>query len=160
MERDSRRGRAAAAREARAAARQRSPTALLQLFAAAIAAARGIRARILVWQPIARPRASCFLPTSPRLDRAAGGTFPFSPAAIEAAHAQWTTDWLAWSCAHDAEYKLKATIAAHELTAQGAGGMRPRTSWTRSNARNSICTSADMPEYVRVAKALQALIAP
>src|SRR5262249_15319739 len=94
-----------AAREARSLDRT---AALLRLCAPGIAAARDDRRAYLVCQPIAKAARQLFPAEAAALDRAAGATFPFAQADIQAAHAQWTTDWLAWERAHDAEYKLIA----------------------------------------------------
>src|SRR4051794_41889910 len=73
----------------------------------------------LVWQPIAKLARQLLPAEAAALDRAAGATFPFSAADLQAAHAQWTTDWLAWERAHDPEDKLKATMAAAGMAAAG-----------------------------------------
>ena len=54
-------------------------------------------------------------------------TFPFTTEQIQAAHSQWTADWLAWERTHDYDYKLKAAAAEHELAASvGSPIMRAR----------------------------------
>jgi hypothetical protein len=131
---------------------------LLTLFAPALAASQRDPRAFLVWQPIARATRQLFPEEFARLDRATGGTFPFSPQQIEAAHAQWTADWLAWELAHDSEYRLKATIAEHELTTQGAGIARARLDAIEREKLDLY--QRRYAEYVRTAKALQALIAP
>ena len=99
----------------------------------ACAARRGTRSR--------RASRQLFPAEFAALDRAAGGTFPFTTEQIQAAHAQWTADWLAWERAHDAEYKLKAAVAR----ARVGGGRVQRWSRargsTRSSAKSSICIS-------------------
>src|SRR5262245_4654553 len=91
---------------------------LLEIFAtfapASSAAAEDPRA-ILVWEPLARTARRLFPEEFEQLDRAAGVAFPFGRERIEAAHAQWTADWLAWEAAHDAEFKSKAAIVQEEL---------------------------------------------
>src|SRR5690348_4254717 len=79
-----------AMREANASDRAAS---LLQLFAPAIAAARLDPRAYLVWQPVAITARRLFPDACAALERASGGPFPFAPADIQAAHAQWTTDW-------------------------------------------------------------------
>ena len=81
-------------------------TTLLAVFAPAVAAAQQDPRAILVWQPMAQAARNLYPDEFAALDRAAGAAFPFSKERIEAAHAQWTTDWLAWEHAHDIEYKL------------------------------------------------------
>ena len=143
-----------AARDARS--RERI-MALLQLFAPAIAAAEDDPRAFLVWQPIAKTARALFPDECAAIDRAAGGTFPFTSEQIQAAHAQWTADWLAWERAHDAEYKLKALQAQAEIAAGTA------TDAARGKADAIEHEKLDRyqrryAEYVRVAKALQALI--
>src|SRR4051812_18211255 len=87
---------------------------LLTLFAPAIAAAHRDPRALLVWQPLATASRQLFPEELASLDRAIGATFPFSRNQIEAAHSQWTADWLAWELAHDTEYKLKAFTAEHD----------------------------------------------
>jgi len=142
-----------AAREETARDRE---SALLALFAPAIAAAQADPRAYLVWQPIAKIARQMFPTESAALDRAAGGTFPFTAEQIQAAHAQWTADWLAWERLHDAEYKLKAAHAASELaTANDAGVARGKVDAIEREKLDLY--QRRYSEYVRVAKALQAL---
>ena len=142
-----------AERDARAAARTLS---LIELFAPAIAAAQQDPRLYLVWQPVAKLARQLLPAEAAAIDRAAGATFPFSAADLQAAHAQWTTDWLAWERAHDAEYKLKATIAAAELAASGNSDVaRGKLDAVENEKLDRY--QRRYAEYVRVAKALQAL---
>jgi hypothetical protein len=142
-----------AAREARAAMRTLS---LVELFAPAMAAAQQDPRMYLVWQPIAKLARELLPAEAAAIDRAAGATFPFTAADLQAAHAQWTADWLAWERAHDAEYKLKATIAAAELAASGnADVARGKVDAVENEKLDRY--QRRYAEYVRVAKALQAL---
>jgi hypothetical protein len=142
-----------AARDARAAARTLS---LIELFAPAIAAAQQDPRMYLVWQPIAKLARQLLPAEAAAIDRAAGASFPFSAADLQAAHTQWTTDWLAWERAHDAEYKLKATIAAAELAASGNSDVaRGKLDAVENEKLDRY--QRRYAEYVRVAKALQAL---
>lgn len=130
---------------------------LLALFAPAVGAAALDPRAILVWQPLAHMARQMFPSEFAQLDAAAGGTFPFSQDRLQAAHAQWTTDWLGWERTHDAEYKLRAAEVEQEMAAAGASPV--------------LCARLDAveqeklelyqrryAEYVRVAKALQALV--
>jgi len=126
------------------------------VFAPAVAAAYNDPRAYLVWQPIARTARQLFPAESAALDRAAGGAFPFTPDAIQAAHAQWTTDWLAWERAHDAEYKLKAAQAQAEFAASG-GSDAARARADAIEREKLDLYQRRYAEYVRVAKALQAL---
>jgi hypothetical protein len=142
-----------AAREESARARM---VALVDLLAPALAAAQQDPRAYLVWHPIAKLARQLFPAESAALDRAAGGTFPFTAADLQAAHAQWTTDWLAWERAHDAEYKLKAAAAAAELAASSTSDVaRGRLEAVENEKLDRY--QRRYAEYVRVAKALQAL---
>ena len=128
---------------------------LLSLFAPALSAAQRDPRAFLVWQPIAKAARQLFPEEFASLDRATGGTFPFTRERIEAAHAQWTADWLAWELAHDTEYKLKTAVAAHELAAQPGSVARARLEAIEREKLDLY--QRRYAEYVRTAKALQAL---
>ena len=137
-------------------ARGRAAT-LLALLATGRAAAQSDPRALLVWQPIAAIARQLFPDEAAALDRANGGTFPFTSEQIQAAHAQWTTDWLAWERSHDAEYKLKAAHASAELALSGQSEV------ARGKADAIEREKLDLyqrryAEYVRVAKALQSLL--
>jgi hypothetical protein len=142
-----------AAREESSRARM---LALVELFAPARTAAQQDPRAYLVWHPIATLARQVFPTETAALDRATGGTFPFSTADLQAAHAQWTTDWLAWERAHDAEYKLKAAEAAAQLAASGPSDVaRGKVEAVENEKLDRY--QRRYAEYVRVAKALQAL---
>lgn len=129
---------------------------LLSLFAPAIAATQQDPRAFLVWQPIAKAARQLYPEEFATLDRAMGGTFPFTHERIEAAHSQWTADWLAWEHAHDTEYKLKAAVAERELTEQG-GTSVARARLDAVEREKLELYQRQYAEYVRTAKALQAL---
>jgi hypothetical protein len=131
---------------------------LLALFAPALTETQHDPRAFLVWQPIARAARQLFPEEFAALDRATGSPFPFPPARIEAAHAQWTADWLAWELAHDTEYKLKAVVAEHDITAQG-GSPAARARLDAIEREKLDLYQRRYADYVRTAKALQALIA-
>jgi hypothetical protein len=141
---------------------------LLRLLSPAIGAAQSDPKSLLGWQPLANVARQLFPAELDTLDRAANGTFPFSKAQIEAAHAQWTTEWLAWERAHDAEYKLKASALEQELAALSSSessSFSPGGSSSIVRARLDAVEREKLEtyqrrysEYVRVAKALQGLI--
>ena len=117
-------GAAQIVREMRAAREQAAHSrglAIVQLFAPALAAVQDDPRALLVWQPLARAVRQLFPLESAAIDRASGGAFPFGREMMTAAHARWTSDWLAWERTHDTEYKLKAAVAAG-----GARGGRRR----------------------------------
>jgi hypothetical protein len=130
---------------------------LLTLFAPAITLTQQDPRAFLVWQPIAAAARQLFPEEFARLDRASGATFPFPGERIEAGHAQWTADWLAWELAHDTEYKLKAAVAQHELAAQGGAGVA-RARVDAIEREKLDLYQRRYAEYIRTAKALQALM--
>jgi hypothetical protein len=132
---------------------------LLAIFAPAISAASADPQALLVWQPLARTARKLFPEAFATLDAAAGGPFPFSKEQIEAAHARWTADWLAWELAHDATYKLKVAEVEHELAASG-GSPVVRARLDAIEREKLDLYQRRYAEYIRVAKAIQALTAP
>ena len=130
---------------------------LLTLFAPAFAAVQKDPRALLVWQPVARAARQLYPEAFATLDRATGGRFPFTQDRIEAAHSQWTADWLAWELAHDTEYKLKAAVAQHELAAESAAGVL-RTRLDAIEREKLGLYQRRYADYVQTAKALQALL--
>jgi hypothetical protein len=127
---------------------------LLSLFAPAIAAASDQSRLLLTWQPLAASARALYPAEFELLDTAAGSRFPFSPAFIEAAHAQWSADWLAWERTHDADYKLKAAMVEAEMSAAG----NPAIGRARLEAveREKLeLYQRRYAEYVRISKGLE-----
>jgi len=137
------------------ASRDRALT-ILHAFAPGIEAARADPRALLVWQPLARTARKLFPAECSALDAAAGGSFPFSRDQLQAAHARWTTEWLAWERAHDAEYKDRAAVAEHEFAASRTPAARARVDAIEREKLDRY--QQRYQEYVQVAKALQALI--
>ena len=109
----------------------------------------------MTWVPLARAARQLLPAEFALLDAAAGGPFPFSAERIQAAHAQWTAEWLSWERAHDAEYKLKAAVLDRELAAGESAMARARL---EAVEREKIdLYQRRYQEYVQIAKALQAL---
>jgi hypothetical protein len=130
---------------------------LLRMFASGAAAAAEDPRALLTWQPFASTARHLFPDDFAELDRAAGGTFPFSREQIEAAHARWSTDWLAWEQTHDAEYKLKAAVAEEELRASpGSSVLRARVESVEREKLERYQRRYE--EYTRVSKALRNLM--
>jgi hypothetical protein len=121
--------------------------ALMALFAPAIESAEQDPRALIVWEPIARHARTVAAAEMATLERALGVPFPFPPDAVQGAHARWTADWLAWEQTHDAEYKLKAKEAASD---RAKLDLVEREKLDRYQRRYQ--------EYVRVSKALQALM--
>lgn len=130
---------------------------LLKLFAPGMAAAADDPRALLTWQPLASTARAMFPDDFAELDRAAGATFPFSRDQIEAAHARWSTDWLAWERTHDAECKLKAAAAEEELRASpGSSVLRARVENVEREKLERYQRRYE--EYTRVSKALKKLM--
>ena len=130
---------------------------LFELFTPSIHAERDPRA-ILIWEGHARRARAMFPNEFAALDTAAGGTFPFDKGRLQAAHAQWTADWLAWERMHDAEYKLKAAALEQELAAAGGNPSAIARARLEAVEREKLdAYQRRYQEYVQVAKALQAL---
>lgn len=131
-------------------------TELLATFAPAVGAAEADPRAILAWQPLARTARQLFPEEFALLDGASGGRFPFPPDRVQAAHARWTADWLSWERTHDAEYKLKAASLEHELAASG-GSPIVRARLDAVDREKLDLYQRRYEEYIRVARALQAL---
>jgi hypothetical protein len=127
---------------------------LMALFAPGMTAAADDSRAILTWQPLAATARKIFSADFAALDQATGKRFPFSADDIEAAHARWSADWLAWERTHDAEYKLKAAEVEVELE-QGAPNGRARLDAVEREKLELY--QRKYADYVRVSKALQAL---
>jgi hypothetical protein len=143
-------------RAAREEAARGRMLAILQTLAPGVGAAHADPRALLVWQPLARVARQAFPTETAALDRAAGGTFPFTPDQIQAAHARWTTEWLAWERLHDAEFKQKAAEVEQEITASG-GSAAARARLDTVEREKLDLYQRHYQEYVQVAKALQAL---
>ena len=129
---------------------------LLATFAPAAGAAAGDPRAILVWHPLARMARQLFPEEFALIEQAAGCAFPFSHDRLQSAHAQWTADWLAWERTHDAEYKLKAAVVEQDIAVAGSSAvLRARLDAVESEKLDLY--QRRYQEYVRVAKALQAL---
>ena len=146
-----------AIRSARVDAMNDRALQLLGLFAPAMVAAERDPRALLVWQPLARRARAMFAEEFARLDRAAGGTFPFSADQLQATHARWTADWLAWERTHDAEYKVKAAIVEQEISTSGTS-LLARARLDAIEREKLDLYQRRYEEYIRVAKALQTLV--
>jgi hypothetical protein len=148
---------AASLHEAR---RQEQIHAQLALFAPAIAAVHHDPRQLLVWQPLAKAGRALFPEAFAALDRATGGAFPFTKEHIQAAHAKWSAEWLAWERAHDAEFSLKAAEVQHDIDRSGqtAALASPllRTRLAAIEQEKLERYQHRYEEYVKTAKALAA----
>jgi hypothetical protein len=130
---------------------------ILAAFVPAVGAAQADPRAVLLWQPLARTARQLFPDEFAALDRASGATFPFSDEIVQAAHARWTADWLAWEGTHDAEYKVKAATLEHELAASGGSPIvRARLDAVEREKLDRYQRRYE--EYIRVSKALQAVM--
>lgn len=140
-------------RAAREDARRARALSILDAFTPAIAQAQSDPRALVVWEPLARAARTLMPDEFAALDRATGGRFPFSPERVQAAHAQWTADWLAWERAHDFEYKRKAAEAERR-----SGDAADTRAAVESIEREKLDRyQRRYEEYIRIAKALQAL---
>jgi hypothetical protein len=114
---------AAAAREVREDATRQRALQLLALLAPGAVAARDDPKALLAWYPVADLARRLFPAECTALDQAAGAPFPFGAAQIEDAHTRWTSAWLAWEAAHDAEFKLRTATLEQELGSAAATGV-------------------------------------
>jgi hypothetical protein len=133
------------------------PLQVLSAFAAAPAAAAADPRAILVWEPLARMARQIYADEFAQLDRALGAAFPFGADRIQSAHSQWTADWLAWERTHDAEYKLKAAAVEADLMRSDESTL-VRARLEAVEREKLDLYQRRYTEYVRVAKALQALL--
>lgn len=144
-------------RASRADATRARALTILQAFAPGVEAARADPRALLVWQALARSVRQLFPTECAALDAAAGGSFPFTREQVQAAHSRWTSDWLAWERAHDADYKDRAAVAEHDLAAShGSPAARARVDAIEREKLDLY--QRRYQDYVQVAKALQALI--
>jgi hypothetical protein len=129
---------------------------VLAAFSPAVAAAQSDPRAMLTWAPLARSARAIAPAEFAAIEGASGAAFPFGDAQVQAAHAQWSADWLAWERTHDAEYKLKAAMVERELDASG-GSPAVRARLDAVEGEKLDLYQRRYAEYVRVAKALQAL---
>jgi hypothetical protein len=127
---------------------------LLSVFGPAIARVRKDPRALLVWEPLARTARRVFPEAFAALERN-GGTFPFTIAEIREAHDRWTGEWLTWERNHELEYRLKAAAAEEQLSRGDRGAaLRQAEALEREKLDRY---QRRYEEYIRVAKALQAL---
>ena len=148
---------AKAVRATREEATRTRAASLLATFASGVEAAEDDPRAMLVWEPLARMARQIWPEEFALLDRPGAGAFPFGRERLQAAHARWTTEWLAWERTHDAEYKLKAAVAEHELVAAG-GAPHARAKLDAVESEKLDRYQRRYEEYIRVSKALQALL--
>jgi len=144
--------------EARQRRRDAVLIGLLSSFGPAVVEGKRDPHSLVAWAEVARTARLVFPDAFCRLDNAAGGRFPFSPTSIDAAHARWTADWLAWERQHDLEYKNRANQAEGDVLATDREGSEELRSRLAAITQEKLQTYQDRYEhYVRVGKAIAAL---
>ena len=132
---------------------------MIQTFGAAQAAAQHDARQLLAWHPIAEASRKLFPAAFAAIDGATGARFPFSKELVERAHAKVSSEWLAWEKAHDEEYRIKAAAAEQEIAAaSGEPAALARARLDRIQHEKIERYQQRYEEYVRTAKALQALL--
>ncbi len=137
---------------------------ILTLFRSSLEQAAADPRALVTWAPLASAARALFPADCAELDRAFGGRFPFSDDDIQRAHGRWTADWLAWERTHDGVYKLKAAEARAALAAatamNDAQAEAARARVDDVEREKLEIYQRRYEEYVRTAKALQALQSP
>jgi hypothetical protein len=129
---------------------------LIALFSPGVGAVHGDPRELLVWQPLAATARKLFPAEFAALDQASGRSFPFGVEQIEAAHARWSADWLAWERTHDADYKLKAAQIEADIASEGGSALgRARLDAVEREKLDTYQRRYE--EYARVSKALRVL---
>jgi len=133
--------------------------AIVQTFGAAQAAVLNDPRQLVAWYPLADANRTLFPAAFAALDQATGARFPFPKEAVERAHARISSDWLAWERAHDEEYRLKGAAAEQEIArSTGDAATLARAHLDRVQHEKIDRYQQRYEEYVRTAKALQALL--
>jgi hypothetical protein len=134
----------------------------LVMFAPAIAAVQRDPRELLVWYPLAQTSRRLFPAAFAELDKAAGGTFPFTKDFVQSAHAKCSADWLAWERAHDAEFSVRAAEVQHEIERSGQSAVHAspllRSRLAAIEQQKLERYQHRYEEYVKTAKALAAFV--
>ena len=145
-------------REFRQRRREELLVRITAVFAPAIAQAKTDPRGLVAWAEVSRVARKLFPEAFHRLDAASEGRFPFSAELVEAVHAKWTSEWLAWERQHDLEYKRRTSVAEAELGRVGetdAATVRARLAAIEQEKLQTYQERYE--EYVRVGKAIAAL---
>lgn len=144
--------------ELRQARRERILLHLLATFGPAIVTGRKDPEMFIAWSQLAETARALFPGSFRSFDAAVAGRFPFSQEVIEAAHARWTADWLAWERQHDIEYKNKAAVVEIALeTASESDRPSLRAQLAVVTEEKLRTYQARYEGYVRIGKAIAAL---
>ena len=138
--------------------RERLLADLVEMFGPVVARGREHPRDLVGWAAVARATRQLFPEACGELDAAAGGRFPFSAGLVEAAHARWTAEWLAWERQHDLDYKRKADAAEATLDrAEGDAASHARAQLAAIEQEKLQLYQQRYEEYVLVGKALAAI---
>ena len=129
---------------------------LLAFLAPALARVREDPAALVDWHRAADVTRALFPEDAAALDRAAGNRYPFTPADVQDAHARWSSAWLAWERANDIAYKTR--LATLQSETARAGEAVPRITLEALEQERLDVYQRRYADYVRVSKALQALL--
>ena len=144
--------------EQRRQRREQLVISLLGLFGPVMARGRHDPRELVAWSGAATTARRLFPDACAALDRAMEDRFPFSNEFVEAAHARWTVEWLAWERQHDTEYKNRA--ASLEATLEGAapdGGRRVRAELAAIEQEKLQTYQRRYEDYVRVGHMLASM---
>jgi hypothetical protein len=145
-------------RESRLQRQEQVLIQLLKMFAPAIVRARENPCEMVAWSDAARGARTSFPDAFRKLEAVNGARYPFSHEMVEEAHAQWTTQWLAWEQKHDLEYKQKAGVVEQEVDrADAAQAALTRTRLEAIQDEKLQKYQQRYEHYVKVSKALAAL---
>lgn len=146
-------------RELRQQRHEGAVQSILQTFGPAQASVLHDPKQLLAWHPLAEATRRLFPAAFQALDVATGARFPFSKELVERTHAKVSSEWLAWEKAHDEEYRIKAAAAEQELAGvAGDAAALARARLDRIQHEKIERYQQRYEEYVRTAKALQALL--
>ena len=149
---------AAALLEMRRRRRDQILTALLSTFGPAVAKVQVEPRELVAWASVAKTARALFPDAFKELDVARGARFPFPETVIDATHARWTSQWLAWECEHDLEYKQRASQVEAELERASAEDTPRLHSQLASIEQEKFQRYQQRyEEYVRVGKAMSEL---
>ena len=151
-------GAGAALIEMRRRRRDEILTSLLATFGPAVARVQVEPRELVAWANVAKTARALFPDAFQELDMARGARFPFPEAVIEATHARWTAQWLAWEREHDLEYKGKAIQVEADLES-GSVEQTPRLQRRLASIEQEKLQRYQerYEEYVRVGKAMSEL---
>lgn len=148
----------AALLEMRRRRRDQTLTALLATFGPAVARVQVEPRELVGWASVAKTARALLPDAFKELDVAHGARFPFPETVIDATHARWTSQWLAWEREHDLEYKQKASQVEAELERVSAADSPRLHSQLASIEQEKLQRYQERyEEYVRVGKAMSEL---